>query len=164
MSDNNKGTPVAKQNDPSQKKDHSWKAKKRHRVGPRINRVAISLSGDEKEWLLHSADAAGLKPSQYVYLVLLDRPLRLFVPAHTEALRMVASVSDNLNRVAKAIDKIAKVCGVMLEKVEKGGALEAAIAKIESKLSDFDEQLPILEKILTEINKIIRNDLKDYHQ
>lgn len=60
----------------------------------------MSLKKSEKEALASDAKKYGLTMGDLVYYILRNRPVKVLVPEHTDALRRIASMSNNINQIA----------------------------------------------------------------
>ena len=83
-----------------EKKRWFMQAKKRDPENKRDKRVQVSLSVKDKENLKNNADAVGLSLAEYMYWVLMNKTLHVQNIEFTEALRLIANESDNLNQIA----------------------------------------------------------------
>ena len=66
----------------------------------RTARVTISLKPSEKTSLASSAKDYHMTLGDLIYYIVTDRPVKVLVPEHTEALRLIATMSNNINQLA----------------------------------------------------------------
>lgn len=62
--------------------------------------MTVSLKPSEKEDLAATADKYGMTLSDLIYYIIINRPVKVLVPEHTEALRLIATMSNNINQLA----------------------------------------------------------------
>ena len=60
----------------------------------------MSLKPREKAVLATVAKKYNMTMGDLVYYFILKRPIKVLVPEHTEALRLIATMSNNLNQIA----------------------------------------------------------------
>lgn len=75
-------------------------AKKRDPNNKRDKRIQVSLSLNDKKKLKAKADEVELPLAEYMYWVLMNKTLHVQNIEFTEALRIIANESDNLNQIA----------------------------------------------------------------
>lgn len=75
-------------------------AKRRNPDNKRSVRIKVSLSEKDYEELKNKAASIGLKASQYVYYLIKNREVVARKPEHTDALRSIAMMGNNLNQLA----------------------------------------------------------------
>ena len=63
--------------------------------------MTVSMKPSEKEKLAGIADKYGLTLSDLMYYILTNRTFKVLVPEHTDALRRIASISNNINQIAR---------------------------------------------------------------
>ena len=66
----------------------------------RTARVTISLKPSEKSSLAGTAKEHKMRLGDLLYYIITDRPVKVLVPEHTEALRLIATMSNNINQLA----------------------------------------------------------------
>ena len=66
----------------------------------RTARVTISLKPSEKTSLAGTAKEHKMSLGDLLYYIITDRPVKVLVPEHTEALRLIATMSNNINQLA----------------------------------------------------------------
>ena len=92
----------SKQNDKQKeipKKELKFRNKKPNEE-KRTARVTISLNPSEKSRLVSNAKDYHMTLGDLIYFILTDRPIKVLVPEHTEALRLIATMSNNINQLA----------------------------------------------------------------
>lgn len=82
-------------------KPHNSKPK-RSRTDKRECRIAISVTAEEKKNLQDAASDADLKLSEYLYLVAMNRSLRVQSPQFRQNMREVMSMANSMNQLAHA--------------------------------------------------------------
>lgn len=58
------------------------------------------MKPSEKENLAGIAKEYGMTLGDLMYFILINRPVKVIVPEHTEALRLIATMSNNINQIA----------------------------------------------------------------
>ena len=66
----------------------------------RTARVTISLKPSEKSSLVSISKEKHMSLGDLIYYIITDRPVKVLVPEHTEALRLIATMSNNINQLA----------------------------------------------------------------
>lgn len=67
----------------------------------RTARLTVSLKPKEKAALATTAKKYNMTMGDLAYYLILNRPIRVRVPEHTEALRLIATMSNNMNQIAR---------------------------------------------------------------
>lgn len=86
--------------DKAAKKLGYMEAKRRNPDNKRSVRCKVSLSTTEYEELKAKAKNIGLKASEYIYYLIKNKEVIVRKPEHTEALRSIAMMGNNLNQLA----------------------------------------------------------------
>ncbi len=62
--------------------------------------MTVSLKPSEKTSLAGIAKEHDMTLSDLLYYKIINRPVKVLVPEHTEALRLIATMSNNINQLA----------------------------------------------------------------
>ena len=79
---------------------------KRSKTNPRACRIAISVTPDEKKTLQERASNANLKLSEYVYMIALEKTVKVDNPQFAADVSKMLNISNNLNQIAR----VANLC------------------------------------------------------
>lgn len=104
---------------------------KRSKANPRACRIAISVTPDEKKTLQERASNVDLKVSEYVYMIALEKTVKVDNPQFAADVSKMLNISNNLNQIAR----VANLCQALPK--ETRTELDECLALIRKTLSNL---------------------------